>query len=308
MGYVVTTETATVYKVRFAKEGDEKQRFGWADAAVRTFPRGGAVSIQSDYGTYAYTWTATGDGPFLEFLCRLDFDYFMTKACGDYHVFDYEKTVRNLKRRIIEQRRTGAMHDMSKDDARGLWDILEASEHTSNADYFVSELLRHDVMCEWFDGDYCDIALYSPNPQAVGFWNEIWPHLVAAWREELGKPAGDNAASQFSYDLISHLHRQRAFSLRTFGPGVRTKGVCDHIRKELCEVEAAPLDLVEWTDVILLAFDGAYRTGASPEEVVVALESKLTRNERRKWPDWRMVPADRAIEHDRSVQEEPAHV
>jgi hypothetical protein len=62
-------------------------------------------------------------------------------------------------------------------------------------------------------------------------------------------------------DLIQHLFRQRDFSLRTFGPGQRTHGVLDHIRKELAEIEAKPADLTEWVDVILLALDGAWRAG-----------------------------------------------
>jgi len=103
-----------------------------------------------------------------------------------------------------------------------------------------------------------------------------------------------------TYDLVAHLHRQRAFSLQTFGPGQRTAGVCDHIRKELKEIEAAPTDLVEWVDVILLACDGAWRAGNTPEMIVAALEAKLARNEKRNWPDWRTQPTDRAIEHDRS--------
>lgn len=40
------------------------------------------------------------------------------------------------------------------------------------------------------------------------------------------------------FDLVQHLYRQRDFSERTFGPGTRTQGVLDHIRKELREIEA----------------------------------------------------------------------
>lgn len=97
-----------------------------------------------------------------------------------------------------------------------------------------------------------------------------------------------------------HIERQRAFSLRTFGPGARTAGVVDHIRKELAEVEAAPDDLSEWADVIILAFDGAQRTGADPQVILDAVLAKQERNEGRTWPDWRTQPTDRAIEHDRS--------
>jgi len=100
-------------------------------------------------------------------------------------------------------------------------------------------------------------------------------------------------------DLISYLRRQKLFSDRTFGPGARTKGVIDHIRKELIEIEAAPSDLKEWIDVVTLALDGAWRAGYSPEQIVNQLERTLERNEQRKWPDWRTASPDQAIEHDR---------
>jgi dATP/dGTP pyrophosphohydrolase len=100
-------------------------------------------------------------------------------------------------------------------------------------------------------------------------------------------------------NLIAHLYRQRAFSRATFGPGMRTGGVCDHIRKELREIEADPTHVGEWIDVVLLALDGAWRVGASPEEIAAAIEAKQSLNETRDWPDWRTQHTDRAIEHVR---------
>lgn len=102
------------------------------------------------------------------------------------------------------------------------------------------------------------------------------------------------------FDLIAHLERQCAFSERTFGPGARTKGVIDHIRKELAEIEADPADISEWVDVIILAFDGAWRAGWNPHDIVAVLVAKQTKNEARAWPDWRTADPDKAIEHDRS--------
>ena len=100
----------------------------------------------------------------------------------------------------------------------------------------------------------------------------------------------------------AHLARQRAFSLATFGPGARQLGVVDHIRKELAEIVAASPDEVlgEWVDVIILAFDGALRSGASAVEVITAVKAKQARNEGRTWPDWRGRSEDEAIEHDRT--------
>ena len=103
-----------------------------------------------------------------------------------------------------------------------------------------------------------------------------------------------------TFDLIEHINRQISFSVRAFGPGPRTKGICDHITKELVEVQAAPKDLSEWIDVIMLGLDGAWRAGYIPEQIAAALADKLTRNARRTWPDWRTSDPDKAIEHDRS--------
>ena len=100
------------------------------------------------------------------------------------------------------------------------------------------------------------------------------------------------------FDLVAHLYQQRKFSLNTFGPGARTAGVSDHIRKELEEIRANPA-LEEWVDVILLALDGAWRSGATPEMIATAIAQKQARNERRKWPDWRTADPNKAIEHDR---------
>jgi hypothetical protein len=100
-------------------------------------------------------------------------------------------------------------------------------------------------------------------------------------------------------DLIAHVERQKAFSLRTFGPGQRTQGVIDHIRKELREIEKEPADLEEWIDVVMLALDGAWRAGYEPQDIAEKLAEKLIKNESRNWPDWRTSDPDKAIEHIR---------
>lgn len=113
-------------------------------------------------------------------------------------------------------------------------------------------------------------------------------------------------------DLEQHLLRQMAFSHATFGPGRRTKGVIDHIRKELAEVEASDGSSHEWVDVVILALDGLTRqiaftnagrvdADAVARAVCTLIRRKQTRNEERAWPDWRKADPDRAIEHDRTA-------
>lgn len=100
----------------------------------------------------------------------------------------------------------------------------------------------------------------------------------------------------------TYIDMQREFSEQTFGPGLRTEGVLDHIAKESVEVRQDPTDLGEWVDLIILSIDGAWRTGASSQDVIDAVHAKLIRNMQRDWPDWRTAPEGKAIEHDRSAE------
>lgn len=107
-------------------------------------------------------------------------------------------------------------------------------------------------------------------------------------------------------NLIKYLNAQRDWSSETFGPIPevdRTRGITDHIRKELVEIEedhAAGKDtLEEWVDVFILACDGLWRTGHKPKDIAKAIMAKFGRNVARKWPDWRALPQDKAIEHVR---------
>jgi hypothetical protein len=118
--------------------------------------------------------------------------------------------------------------------------------------------------------------------------------------DSLGAANDQDAAGYF--DLELHLLRQRRFSENTFGPGARVEGVTDHIAKELVEVRESGGALAEWVDVIILAFDGAWRSGAHPREIINAMVAKQAKNEGRRWPDWRTAPAGKAIEHDRSSE------
>lgn len=88
--------------------------------------------------------------------------------------------------------------------------------------------------------------------------------------------------STFSFQ--EYVSKQQEWSARTFGDGPRTKGITAHIRKELEEVEAAPHDLEEWIDVMILALDGAWRSGGTPQTIAAMLERKQAKNFGRTYP------------------------
>ncbi len=90
-----------------------------------------------------------------------------------------------------------------------------------------------------------------------------------------------------------------AFTIDTFGPGERLAGTLAHLREELAEVEAAPHDLEEWVDLILLAINGATRHGHGPDAIMEGIADKVAKNMRRTWPDWRSVSEGAPIKHVR---------
>ena len=110
----------------------------------------------------------------------------------------------------------------------------------------------------------------------------------------------DLVSCESRFDLAEHLTRQFKFSMKIAGPGLCTKRLLDHIRKETLEIEADPTDMGEWIDIVILALDGATRLAASPDQVIDALVARQTRNEGRVWTDWRTADPDKAIEHVRS--------
>lgn len=106
-------------------------------------------------------------------------------------------------------------------------------------------------------------------------------------------------------DLQRFLQDFHNWSLATFGTGKRTSAVLQHIRRELAEVEREPDELSEWVDVILLAFNGAMRRGATPRQVCAALVAKHLINQDRLWPA--TGADDEVMEHIRTdSQDQPS--
>jgi len=80
------------------------------------------------------------------------------------------------------------------------------------------------------------------------------------------------------------LANQMEWSRRTFGSGRRTIGITKHIEKECAEVRENPEDLSEWIDIMILAMDGYWRAGGTPEMILHAIIAKQAINRERKYP------------------------
>lgn len=97
--------------------------------------------------------------------------------------------------------------------------------------------------------------------------------------------------------LTDYLERQRCWSEQTFGPGLRTIGITEHIKKELQEIRDKPEDLSEWIDVIILAMDGYWRHGGKSEDLIHDLIAKQQKNFKRTYL---RTPEDQPSEHVRT--------
>lgn len=103
-----------------------------------------------------------------------------------------------------------------------------------------------------------------------------------------------------SFNLLHWLNVNIPWSADTFGPGTCTEGVLKHIEEEIEEVRKDPTDISEWIDIVILALDGAWRAGASAEDICLALQNKQNKNMAREWPDWRQFKPDEPINHIRT--------
>ncbi|MCK5019171.1 MAG: DUF550 domain-containing protein [Candidatus Peribacteraceae bacterium] len=85
------------------------------------------------------------------------------------------------------------------------------------------------------------------------------------------------------FDFKAYLEVQRKWSEIVFGHGTRTEAILKHIADESDEVRAEPHDLEEWIDIVILALDGAWWAGYTPEEIMLKMCYKQQKNLKRKW-------------------------
>ncbi len=174
--YLITTDVARVYK---ARARSPRCGWGWATATIREWPRGGQIDVQSDFGTYAHAWGAIGHRTLREFLCDLDFDYFMGKAARRYRCIDADATLRAIKGDIFCRVKRGLLDRGSAHEWRDDLDELEPSE---DEHVFAERLMALEWLYQMYDGGPPFVS--RDDPQARAFWDGPWQALCEHWRAE----------------------------------------------------------------------------------------------------------------------------
>lgn len=188
-----------------------KNKGEWATIVVREWsdrredgsdwPRG-EILINSTFGSWSQYWNAPGMR-FKKFLIGLDFDYAFGRFMGlSLQQFDGDASVAGIQRKVLEMRRRRMV---GREEARFVWDEIDTrSYELSEGEHsFITACGEIHLECKepWrsaklskfdlaelatiFDEPWYEIQKRA-DPQAVGFWRDLWPEFCGALRAELG--------------------------------------------------------------------------------------------------------------------------
>jgi len=160
---------------------------GWAEILLTA---GGMFAAVSDFGNYAYAWRHHGRDDVRKFFVREDagnWDYFAHKLGGEHaEEYDPERTLKNVKRVILERRRR---QTYSKDEAAKEWALLvfhNDLEHAFDFSDWLRETRIEDAAAERRE---------RVGPMLERFCKETLQRLSRAIEAELALEAASKAGA-----------------------------------------------------------------------------------------------------------------
>lgn len=173
--------TATTYYLVV----DEPRRCGWATCTVNDTT--GELAIQSDWtDPCGYRWPVAhlGCPTLTDFLAsaREDYEYLVGKLLPSERreTFSPDETVKAMRQRVIAGRRDG---DLSRPEARELWDGLGDLVHHSDSSAFFANLDETSYR-SWFD-DVFEDRRDVPSHEARALSDHILPELAKSCAAEV---------------------------------------------------------------------------------------------------------------------------
>lgn len=156
---------------------------GWAIVHMDSH---GFFGAASDFGNYAFNWTAFGDD-FRKFLLGIGTDTgYLCSKLGPRRTLDVKATTQLFRENILSGRREGRME---KDRARELWLRTDEFRHELIE---LGELI--DTASDIFPGCW-EWGSYDYDEDLRGFAQRIWPRLLAAVQADLAVEAAAANAS-----------------------------------------------------------------------------------------------------------------
>lgn len=147
----------------------------------------GNIAIESDYGSWGYTWGSMG-GNIREFILRTGKGYLMDKfTYGDHPdraVFNMDKTIKRIKSDIIEARK---QDEIEADFARLLYNLAEElynnAPDSSEGLYLYAEV-NCEEMFDFYDWESFPIVV-EKGYGLRAFMDEVLPVFKDILRKEL---------------------------------------------------------------------------------------------------------------------------
>jgi hypothetical protein len=139
-------------------------------------------SCISDAGNFSYRWPSESHRTFKKFLTQIDMGYLMRKIEPRAEEFNYEETIKRLKKWLFQDRREGII---SKESARSDYTALNYFEYENSPDLLMNYLVENTKL---FSEDYSYTAehfKYDYTPEAITFTEVVFPLLQEALKIEL---------------------------------------------------------------------------------------------------------------------------
>lgn len=158
--------------------------YGWALATLNDVT--GELSIQSDWGDWAYRWNLDGLGErtLTEFVGSVADEYYLAdKLCPDgrHGKADLQATRDDVRRKILESRRSGRMN-LSRDDARSLWNFTASNEFRYEFEDGIDP--EWDILERLLEGDRHYVLVWGPTWSYLVLRDAILPVVKRACRGE----------------------------------------------------------------------------------------------------------------------------
>jgi hypothetical protein len=137
MEYTFKKSTCERYDIRFRKHE-------WAIFTIDE--NGGLMNCHSSFGDWSYAWPSHGRKTFKHFLIEItrEPDYLLCKV-SDKTYFDFDQSIRNWKKKIIEIRRA---YECDKEPAREAFDFINDLEDGMSADYTMAQIYDSNALSE----------------------------------------------------------------------------------------------------------------------------------------------------------------
>lgn len=153
------------------------------------------LTVTGTFGPYYHLWSACGTAPWWEWLEDMDMDYFLKKTMpGDYKVFDFDRSKRELVKCLKDYRRQG---EITKTTFRDVLEEIRDWDADMGPDRFmdsVYELTHTTDTSAWavvgaqrgvIFTDYWEHTYFTTAQIHVDFWERVWrPFIEQAERTE----------------------------------------------------------------------------------------------------------------------------